>query len=109
MPTRQSAVRFIVALGLVSLLADVTYEGARSITGPFLGSLGASAALIAAVAGFGEFLGYTLRLVSGYAADRTRSYWALTITGYVVNLLAVPALALAHRWEIRACVIVRDA
>src|ERR1700737_4774451 len=69
--TRANAVRFIVALGLISLLADVTYEGARSITGPFLGSLGASAAVVGIVAGLGELVGYTLRLLFGYAADRT--------------------------------------
>lgn len=106
--TRQSAVRFIVALGLISLLADVTYEGARSITGPYLGSLGASAAVIGLVAGGGELVGYTLRLLSGYAADRTRSYWMLTIGGYAVNLLAVPFLALAHRWEVAAALIVAE-
>jgi MFS family permease len=106
--TRQSAVRFIVALGLISLLADVTYEGARSITGPYLGTLGASAAVVGIVAGLGELVGYTLRLLFGYAADRTRAYWALTITGYVVNLLAVPFLALAHRWEIAAVLIIAE-
>jgi MFS family permease len=106
--TRANAVRFIVALGLISLLADVTYEGARSITGPFLGSLGASAAVVGTVAGLGELVGYTLRLLFGYAADRTRAYWALTITGYVVNLLAVPFLALAHRWEIAAALIIAE-
>jgi hypothetical protein len=42
-PARQSAIRFIAAIGTISLFADVTYEGARSINGPFLGTLGASA------------------------------------------------------------------
>jgi MFS family permease len=107
-PLRASAVRFIVALGLISLLADVTYEGARSITGPYLGLLGASAAVIGFVAGLGELAGYVLRLVSGYAADRTRSYWLLTIVGYVINLGAVPLLALANRWEIAAALIVLE-
>jgi MFS family permease len=105
---RSSAVRFIIALGLISLLADVTYEGARSITGPFMGSLGASAAIVGVVAGLGELVGYTLRLFSGFAADRTRSYWALTIGGYIVNLCAVPMLALAHRWETAAILIVLE-
>jgi hypothetical protein len=94
---RRSAVRFIVLLGLVSLFADMTYEGARSVTGPYLGILGASAAVVGFVAGFGEFLGYALRLVSGYLSDRTGSYWPITIIGYGVNLLAVPLLALTGR------------
>lgn len=105
---RRKAVRFIVALGLISLLADATYEGARSITGPFLGALGASAVLVGFVAGFGELVGYTLRLAFGFAADRTRAYWPLTIVGYIVNLVAVPLLAFAHRWEIAAALIVAE-
>ena len=106
--SRSSAIRFIVALGLISLLADVTYEGARSVNGPFLGTLGASAAIIGAVSGAGELAGYVLRLLSGMAADRTRRYWALTIFGYAVNLVAVPMLALAHHWSFAAALIIAE-
>ncbi len=106
--SRPSAMRFIVLLGVVSLFADMTYEGARSVTGPYLGILGASAAVVGFVAGFGEFLGYALRLLSGYLTDRTRSYWPITILGYGVNLLAVPLLALAGRWEIAVVLIVAE-
>ncbi len=99
---------FVVMLGLVSLLADVTYEGARSITGPFLALLGASGAVVGVVAGLGELVGYGLRLVSGYLADRTGRYWAITLGGYAVNLLAVPLLALAGSWEVAAVLIVAE-
>jgi hypothetical protein len=34
---RRSAILFIVFLGIVSLFGDMTYEGARSIVGPYLG------------------------------------------------------------------------
>jgi MFS family permease len=98
----------VVLLGVVSLFADMTYEGARSITGPYLAMLGASAAAVGVVAGFGEFLGYALRLASGYWADRTRRYWAITIFGYAVNLLAVPALALAGHWTYAAILIILE-
>ncbi|MCK7578151.1 MAG: MFS transporter [Chromatiales bacterium] len=94
------ATRFVVLLGLVSLFADMTYESARSITGPFLQTLGASALVVGVVAGFGELLGYALRFVSGRIADRTGRYWTITILGYCVNLLAVPALALAGHWAV---------
>src|SRR5512133_2093440 len=94
----KSALRFVVLLGFVSLFADITYEGARSITGPFLALLGANAAVVGLVAGFGELIGYALRLATGYLADKTQRYWLLTIIGYTVNLLAVPLLALAGRW-----------
>lgn len=67
MPNR-SALRFVVIIGIVNLFADLTYEGARGIIGPFLGSLGASAAIVGFVAGFGELMGYGLRSVSGYFA-----------------------------------------
>ena len=40
--SRTTALKFVVLLGVVSLFADMTYEGARSITGPFLALLGAS-------------------------------------------------------------------
>jgi hypothetical protein len=106
--SRSSAVRFIVLLGVVSLFADMTYEGARSVTGPYLGLLGASAAVVGFVAGFGEFLGYALRLLSGYLTDRTGFYWPITILGYGVNLVAVPLLAVTDRWELAVLLIVAE-
>lgn len=105
---RQHALRFVILLGIVSLFADVTYEGARSITGPFLAVLGASAAVVGFVSGLGELVGYALRVVSGYFADRTQKYWTITVIGYVVNLLAVPFLALAHHWSIAAVLIIME-
>jgi len=107
-PNSRAALQFIVLLGVVSLLADVTYEGARSITGPYLAILGASAAVVATVSGLGELIGYGLRLLFGYLSDRTGRYWALTLIGYAVNVLAVPLLALAGRWEIAALLIVAE-
>lgn len=106
--SRQSAIRFVIFLGVVSLLADVTYEGARSIHGPFFASLGVGAATVGFVAGAGELFGYTLRLASGVVADRTRRYWTLVILGYVVNLAAVPLLAFVHRWEWAAVLILLE-
>jgi MFS family permease len=97
--------RFIILLGVISLFSDITYEGARSISGPFLGELKASALVVGVVAGLGEFLGYTLRLASGYLTDRLGRYWLITFTGYAVNLLAVPLLALAGSWEIAVALL----
>src|SRR5438445_5192874 len=105
---RRRAVLFIVFLGIVSLFGDLTYEGARSITGPFLGALGLTATTIGIVAGLGELLGYGARLVSGYVGDRTGNYWAVTIAGYVLNLFAVPLLALAGAWQIAVVLIVLE-
>jgi MFS family permease len=106
-PARR-ALAFIVLIGVVSLFADMTYEGSRSITGPFLGTLGASGAIVAIVAGAGELLGYALRLFTGLLADKTRRYWAITIAGYTINLLAVPALALADNWPAAAALIILE-
>lgn len=92
--SKGTALKFVILLSVVSLFADMTYEGARSITGPFLGLLGANAAIVGFVAGFGELIGYALRILSGYLADKTGKYWTITIVGYVCNLLAVPMLAL---------------
>jgi MFS family permease len=105
---KRNAYRFIILLGIVSLFADMTYEGAHSITGPYLSLLGASATVVGVVSGLGELVGYSIRLVSGYFADRTRRYWLLTSFGYVFNLLAVPLLALAGRWETAAFLIVLE-
>lgn len=104
--SKQQSMKFIILLGIVSLFADMTYEGARSITGPYLATFGASAAVVGFVAGFGELIGYALRIVSGYFADRTQKYWAITITGYVINLLAVPSLALAGYWWVAAILMI---
>src|SRR5271168_4568713 len=97
--SRASALRFIVCLGIVSLFADMTYEGAHSIIGPYLRELGASAFQVAIIAGVGEMLGASLRLFSGRFADRTHSYWTITACGYAMNVVAVPALALAGNWK----------
>jgi MFS family permease len=105
---KRIALRFVLLLGVVSLFADMTYEAARSITGPYLAILGASATAVGIVAGSGELIGYGFRVVSGIVSDRTRRYWAVTILGYAVNLLAVPALALAGRWETAAVLIMAE-
>jgi MFS family permease len=105
---KAAAWKFIILVGVVSLFSDMTYEGARSISGPFLGTLKASALVVGVVAGLGEFLGYALRLASGYLADRLGRYWLITFAGYAVNLLAVPLLALAGSWEIAAMLLVAE-
>jgi MFS family permease len=104
----QPAVRFIVCLGLVSLFADITYEGARSLSGPFLAGLGASAAVVGAVGGAGEFIGYGLRYLSGLLADRIRRYWLILFLGYAVNLAAVPLLALVNTWQLAAILLLLE-
>ena len=76
-PARRRAIAFIVLIGCVSLFADMTYEGGRSVAGPFLGMLGASAVIVSVVAGLGEFLGYGVRYLSGRAADRSGRYWTI--------------------------------
>src|SRR5437016_8410831 len=108
--TRASGIafRFVLTMGIVNLFADTTYEGGASINGPFLGSLGANAAAISIIAGLGEFLGYGLRSVSGYIADRTGKHWRLTFIGYGVNLLVVPAMALAHSWRAAAALVLAE-
>lgn len=105
---RKAAMRFVLLLGLVSLFADMTYEAARSIVGPYLAILGASGVVVGVTAGAGELLGYGLRFFSGLLSDKTQRYWIITIIGYIVNLLAVPLLALANHWGFAVILIMGE-
>jgi MFS family permease len=102
------AFTFVLTMGVVNLFGDMTYEGGASINGPFLGTLGASAAAISMIAGLGEFLGYSLRSLSGYIADKTGKYWPVTFVGYSINLLAVPAMALAGSWQVAGALVLAE-
>lgn len=105
---RRTALGFIVCLGFVSLFADMTYEGAHSSIGPYLRDLGASAAVVAFVAGFGEMLAASLRYFSGRLASRTHAYWTITLFGYAMNVVAVPALAFAGNWKMAAALVIAE-
>jgi predicted MFS family arabinose efflux permease len=102
------ALKFVLMVGVMSFFADFTYEGSRSVIGPYLGTLGAGALAIAVITGAGEFLGYGLRLVSGRRADATGRYWPITIGGYVLQMSAVPLLALAGSWQVAAVLIIAE-
>jgi hypothetical protein len=106
--TRRTALRFVLLVGILSFFADFTYEGSRSILGLYLALLQASGTIVGVVTGFGELLGYGLRLVSGRFADATRLYWPITIFGYVVQMASVPALALVDSWPAAAVLIVLE-
>lgn len=99
---------FICLMGVVSLFADMTQEGARSIFGDYLGLMGASAATIGFIAGFGELVGYALRIVTGFIANRSGKYWAMTVIGYSVAVLAIPCLSFVPdgNWMLAAVFIV---
>ncbi|MBF6146226.1 MFS transporter [Nocardia nova] len=99
---------FVVRFGIVSLLADFVYEGARSITGPLLGSLGASGFVVGVVTGVGEAAALVLRLVSGPLTDRTRRFWAWTISGYVLTVVSVPLLGLAGVLWVAAALVIAE-
>jgi predicted MFS family arabinose efflux permease len=105
---RSTALRFVLVVGVMSFFADFTYEGSRAVLGPYLALLGASGSAVGIVTGFGEFLGYGLRIASGRAADRTRKFWPITIVGYVVQMTAVPMLALAGSWPAAATLLVLE-
>ncbi|HEY6387676.1 MAG TPA: MFS transporter [Candidatus Acidoferrum sp.] len=105
---RRIALRFVVLIGILSFFADFTYEGSRSIVGPYLATLEASGTIVGVVTGFGELLGYGLRLFSGRWADATGRYWPITIFGYLVQMASVPALALTGSWPAAASLIILE-
>ena len=100
------AMLFILMFGIVSLFSDMTHEGAASIRGVYLSLLGASAGTIGFVSGLGELIGYSMRYVFGRITDKTKKYWPMVIAGYVIDVLAIPALALVgeNGW-IMACAL----
>lgn len=98
---KKVAIEFIILFGIISALGDVTYEGARSVYGTYLASLGAGAAAIGFITGLGEFLGYAFRLISGFIVDKTGKDWPVTILGYAL-LLSVPLLGLTNTWQVAA-------
>lgn len=102
----KSALAFIVSFGIVSLFADMAYEGMRAISGPYLALLGASGAAVGIIAGTGELAGYLLRLFSARLVERTRAFWIIAVVGYAVQMAAVPLLALAGTWWIAAALII---
>jgi hypothetical protein len=104
---KKTALRLILLFGLISLLGDIIYEGARGVNGPYLKTLGASAAIVGLVAGIGELLGYLIRLASGYFSDKTRAHWFFTIAGYSF-LMIIPMLALTGIWQFAAIFMVLE-
>lgn len=101
---------FITLMGIVSLFSDMTHEGGRSVLGEFLNLTGASAATIGFVSGVGELCGYSLRLISGFIADKTKKYWTLIIVGYAMQVLAIPLLALVpeNGWIIACALVIAE-
>ena len=104
----KAAIRFIICLGVVSMFADMTYEGAHSVIGPLLSDLGSSATQVGFIAGVGEMFAASLRLFSGRLADKTRAYWTIAIFGYAINNVVVPALAFAGSWKAAALLIIAE-
>jgi predicted MFS family arabinose efflux permease len=105
---KKSALAFIVAFGVVSLFADMAYEGMRGITGPYLAMLGATGTAVGIIAGTGELFGYLLRLASGKLASATRAYWPITLLGYAVQMATVPLMAFAGAWWMAALFIILE-
>lgn len=107
---KKQAFIFLLLLGFISLLSDFTHEGARSIYGPYLGLIGASAFIIAFTSGLGEFIGQALRLLTGIIADKTKKYWLMMILGYSINLLVIPLLYFvdASIWEVAIILILLE-
>jgi predicted MFS family arabinose efflux permease len=102
------ALRFVLLLGAVSFFADFTYEGARAVTGPFLAVLGAGGFAAATVGGAGELLGYGLRWFSGRYSERTQRFWPVALAGYLIQMAAVPLLAIAGSWQVAAALILLE-
>jgi hypothetical protein len=102
------ALKFVLLIGVMSFFADFVYEGSRGIIGPYLALLGASAFTVSAVTGFGAFIGYAWRLISGSLSDKTGQFWFITIFGYVIQMASVPLLALVESWQMATVLIILE-
>jgi MFS family permease len=103
----KKAMLLVLLLGIVSMAGDIVYEGARAVSGPFLYSLGATAAAVGFVSGFGELAGYGFRLLSGHLVDKTARYWLLVFLGYGM-IVAIPFLAFARHWQLAAVLLILE-
>ena len=104
---KRQAFQLIFFLGVISLLGDIIYEGARGVNGQYLQILGINAATVGFIVGLGELLGYLFRLASGFFADKTKSYWLFTIIGYGL-LISIPLISLTGVWQIVAVLIILE-
>ncbi|WP_308534368.1 MFS transporter [uncultured Peptoniphilus sp.] len=86
-----SPVKVVIIFGIISLLGDVIYEGARSANSQYFSLLGISAANIGFYFGLGEFLGYFLRLFAGLVSDIYHMHWPFIFIGYGF-LIVVPLM-----------------
>ena len=100
--------KFVLWLGVASMLADIAYEGARSITGPYLEALGVTATMVGAITGAGEAISLSGRLISGPLADKTRAYWKLMLGGYALTVISVPLMGLTSVVWIVAGLIIAE-
>ncbi|MCS7130003.1 MAG: MFS transporter [Archaeoglobaceae archaeon] len=103
----ERALRFVLLMGIVSLLGDTTYEGARSVMGAYLATFGISALLLGLVVGIGELLSYGFRIFSGYLADKSQRYWAFTFVGYAL-IFSIPLIALTDSLAIILLLIILE-
>lgn len=101
------AYRAIILLGIVSLFGDIIYEGSRGLVPDYLGVLGASGIIIGIVGGLGEFIGYSMRLISGFLVDTTKAYWFFIFLGYGL-IAAIPFLGISYTWQLAALLVILE-
>lgn len=89
----------MVALGLVSLLTDLSSEMIYPLLPTFLvGVLGAGAVSLGLIEGVAECTASVLKVVSGWWSDRVRRRKPLVLLGYGVSGAARPVIGLAASW-----------
>lgn len=96
----------IILFGVVSLIGDIIYEGARALTPSYLESLGVSIYLAGLVFGFSEFLNLSTRLVSGVLVDKLNGHWLFYALGYLM-LISVPLIGFSkYIWMIIILILI---
>lgn len=87
----------VLAVGLVSLLTDLSSEMINPLLPVFVAGLapGSAAVLLGAIEGLAEATASVLKLISGRLSDRLGRRKPLVLLGYSLSTFARPALALA--------------
>jgi MFS family permease len=92
--------RNVAAMGLASLLSDVSHEMATAVLPGFLTALGVSAAALGLIEGVADGVASFVKLASGWLSDRAGRRKPIAVGGYFITGTSTALFALAAGWPL---------